>query len=145
MKTAIALCLALACPATAMAADPPTALDLDLPSQPVFAGEQSYGSDPPGTYYGDHSGAPASIATEVSGCPVAPDGGERIVTGSVTTGIGYSSRGGNSHFNGANVNVCKDSYDDDGHPRTFNLNIDVQQYDGPGLGGYGGRRGPRGW
>ena len=60
------------------------------------------------------------------------------MTGSVTTGIGYSSRGGNSNFNAANLNFCKGFADDDGDVHTLNVNIDVQKYDGPGyIGGYG--------
>lgn len=145
MRSVVVLLSALCFFAAAMAAEPPTAIDLDLPAPPVFSAAPGYQADPPGTYYGDHSGLPASIATAGPGCPTAPDGSERSVTGSVTTGIGYASHGGSSRFNAVNVNVCKESFDDDGDPRAFNLNIDVQQVDGDIGGGYGyGRRGPRG-
>ena len=125
----------------AMAGDGKGGLDLDLPRQPLFTGTPSpYQGDPPGKYYGDTSGDPAPVPRYEPACPTAPDGSERSMTGSFTTGIGYSSRGGNSNFNAANLNFCKGFVGDDGETRTLNLNINVERYDGPGyFGGYGGR------
>jgi hypothetical protein len=123
--------------------DGATALDLGLPQQKLFTGAPAYQDDPPGTYYGDTTGDPAPVPRIEPACPTAPDGSERSMTGSFTTGIGYSSRGGNSNFNAANLNFCKGYADDDGNVRTLNLNINVEKYDGPGgyygdyYGGYG--------
>jgi hypothetical protein len=129
--------------APAAAGEQATALDLDLPQPQLFSGTSSYQDDPPGTYYGDTSGDPAPVARYEPDCPTAPDGSERSMTGSFTTGIGYSSRGGNSNFNAANLNFCKGFVGDDGSTRTLNLNIDVERYDGPGYYGDYGRG--RGW
>ncbi len=136
--------LLLLAAAPALAGEAPTKLDLDLPRQPMFSGTATspYRDDPPGTYYGDTSGDPAPEPRLEPACPTAPDGSERAFTGSVTTGVGWSSRGGNSHFNAANLNVCKDFTDDEGNVRTMNFNLDIERYDGP-VGPYGGRYG--GW
>ena len=89
-------------------------LDLTLPNASAYA------NDAPGTWYGDDDG----------------DG----VSGSVTTGIGYSKGHGRSTYNAANLNLCKTTYNDEGKPRTFNFNINIDRYDGPGgsYGPYGG-------
>ena len=139
-STAPLLLSLLLAAAPAVAGDHATALDLDLPRQPLFTGAppSSYQGDPPGTYYGDTSGDPAPVPRYEPACPTAPDGSERSMTGSFTTGIGYSSRGGNSNFNAANLNFCKGFVGDDGDTRLLNLNINVERYDGPGyFGGYG--------
>ncbi len=135
--------LLLAAPAWAQQTDASApdaeALDLSLPQ----ASAASYLNDPPGTWYGDTSGRPARTAGETvvarSRCPTAPNGEERDITGNFSTGIGYSNRGGNSHWNAANINYCKERVDGDGDSRTFNININVDQYDGPGFHGPGPR------
>lgn len=118
------------------------ALDLSLPSQ-------AYRNDPPGTWYGDTSGVPASESTTVarrSACPTAPDGSERDVTGSVSAGIGHSSRFGNSNWQAASLNYCKESADEDGNPRSFNLRLDVGTFDGAMPGAWmGPPPGPHPW
>ncbi len=118
------------------------ALDLSLP-------DQAYRNDPPGTWYGDTSGVPASESTTVarrSACPTAPDGSERDVTGSVSAGIGHSSHFGNSNWQAASLNYCKESADDDGNPRSFNLRLDVGTFDGAMPGAWmGPPPGPHPW
>ena len=118
------------------------ALDLSLPSQ-------AYRNDPPGTWYGDTSGVPARESTTVarrSACPTAPDGSERDVTGSVSAGIGHSSRFGNSNWQAASLNYCKESADEDGNPRSFNLRLDVGTFDGAMPGAWmGPPPGPHPW
>lgn len=132
--------LLLAAPAWAQQADAPMPsaedLDLSLPqaSSTLF-------NNPPGTWYGDTSGKPALAARELtivrSRCPTSPSGEEQSVTGSLSTGIGHSSRGGTSHWNAASINYCKEQVDSEGDSRTFNLNINIDQYDGPGFHGPG--------
>lgn len=111
-------------------------LDLKLPSGSLYAG------DPPGTYYGDTSGRPARTEREAPvqrnacGTPVDQDDGKAAVSGSFSTGIGYTKGYGNSHWNAANINLCKAYTTDEGNSGAFNLNIGVGQYDGPGFHGY---------
>ncbi|MFT3756262.1 MAG: hypothetical protein QM769_10025 [Pseudoxanthomonas sp.] len=140
MKPAYLLpfCLLLVAPALAIAqstADADTAvsaeaLDLSLPKATTI-----YGQDPPGTWYGDTSGVPAVAAAETtrkaSACPTAPNGEAREITGSVSAGIGYSSHGGNSNYQAARVNYCKEYATDDGDSRAVNVSISVGQFDGP--------------
>lgn len=150
MKTlpSVALLVALlatlsAAPARAQSAE---ALDLSLP------GNAAYTADPPGTYYGDKSGPlPPKTAGIVEDtrdpCVVMHDDRDGDgVTGSFTTGIGYTKGLGSSTYNAANLNLCKSYQDDDGDTRTFNFNINVDRYDGPayyGRGYYGPRGGFR--
>jgi len=144
MKAFVLLSLGLLCVSPAMAQEPAAgsadALDLKLPPASI----PPYPNDPPGTYYGDTSGVPAGLAASTAKiqprCPTSPQGEERDITGSFTTGIGYSSRGGNSHWNALNLNYCKEMADEDGDSRTFNFNLHMEQYDGPGF--YGPRPGP---
>ncbi|WP_141455756.1 hypothetical protein [Pseudoxanthomonas sp. z9] len=111
-------------------------LDLTLP-RPAL-----YSADPPGTYYGDTSGRPARalrpapVARNACGTPVDEDDGKVDVSGSVATGIGYTKGYGSSHWNAANINLCKSYNNDEGESRAFNLNIGVSRYDGPGFHGY---------
>ncbi|GAB3509610.1 hypothetical protein MNQ95_08970 [Pseudoxanthomonas daejeonensis] len=143
---AVLACLCATASAAAFA-DELEALDLVLPKAPV----STFNSDPPGTWYGDRSGVPAAAASTTTrtrarwGCPTSPDGGERAVTGSFTTGVGYSSDLGSSTYNGANLGYCKTYVDDDGGERTINLQMHVDRYDGPDMrqGPYRGSRGPR--
>ena len=132
-----ALCLAAA---PAFASDA-AALDLKLPEA-----ASPYGNDPPGTYYGDASGVPAPAASSRSVrrtlCPTSPDGSEAKVTGSVSTGMGYSSHMGSSTFGGASLNYCDTYTTDSGDERTINMRLDMNTYDGPGCRGPGCCPGP---
>jgi hypothetical protein len=118
-------------------------LDLTLPREAA-----SYTADPPGTYYGDKSGPPlATVADDGEGDPCIIMHNDRDgdgVTGSFTTGIGYSKGYGRSTYNAATINLCKSYNNDDGDSRMFNLNIHVDRSDGPGFyGPYPGYYGPR--
>lgn len=134
MKTLPFALLALLSASSAWAQSNAEALDLSLPPSTAYA------KDPPGTWYGDTRPArPKKDATPVA--PVDPcvrygDEDGDGVSGSVTAGIGYSKGHGRSTYNAANLNLCKTTYNDEGKPRTFNLNINVDRYDGPG-GYYG--------
>lgn len=123
-----------------------TAVELDVAAPPTISESSSATADPPGAYYGDVSGIPASLArNRRSFCPPAADGSERDVTGSITTGVGYSSHGGSSTLAAADVNYCKETVDDDGNQRFIRINVDLERYDGPGYGaGYPGRYSPYG-
>lgn len=145
MKTlSIALLSALLLSPSAWAQDAAGALDLSLP------GTAAYSGDPPGTFYGDKTGPlpmkKAGVAEDTRDpCVVMHDDRDGDgVTGSVTTGIGYSMGHGRSTYNAANLNLCKSYIDDDGDTRTFNFNINVDRYDGPGHygRGYGYPHGP---
>lgn len=151
-------CLALvlscvAAPAAAGAADEAMpgvdTLDLSLP-QDARAG---YRNDPPGTWYGDTSGVPAAAEQPRAfarrpACPTSPDGAPTDITGVVEAGIGHSSRGGNSNWQAATLNYCKEYATDDGGSRTLNVQLNVGAYDGPhdihGLHGFHGPYGPHG-
>jgi len=114
------------------------ALDLSLPDSP-------YRKDPPGTYYGDTSGVP--LAEPLRGpdrrtrCPTGADGQPQALSGSVAAGVGYSSQLGNSHWNAARLDYCRQSFGEDGQPRSFNLQLEVGRHEGPGYGP--GLHGPR--
>ena len=119
----------------AMADD--TAVDLTLPTQPMFSGAGAFGdgeSTGPRTATGDDRASRQDDArfARGGGCPTSPDGKDATVTGSVTTGIGHSSRGGNSNWNVADINLCKESVGNNGNINTTNLNVRVGRYDGPG-------------
>jgi len=136
----------LAMPVMAYAAEEDR-VDLSLPSQPMFTGEAAFG----GEYTGPRTATPEYRAgrgddlVRRGGCPTGPDGSERTVTGSVTTGVGYSSRGGNSNWNAADIHLCKETVSDAGNLNTMQLNLRVGRYDGPGYPGYyGGGFGPYG-
>jgi len=125
----LSLTLGSALPA-AHAAGTGAALDTKLPEEPLFA--SPYRHDPPGTWYGDKSLPTDENATaQHSACPTAVDGSARPVTGSMTTGFGWSSQG-TSHYNAATVNYCKEHVDEDGDSNVFNLQLNVSQFDGPG-------------
>ncbi|MGH8062101.1 MAG: hypothetical protein ACREO7_08820 [Pseudoxanthomonas sp.] len=103
------------------------ALDLSLPKQVADTYKVTTpAADPPGTYYGDHSGPIASS-----------DSVERVDTcdgelhGSVSMGVGYSKRGGNSNWQGTNLNSCKRYYNDDGKERQIGVSISIGQGSGP--------------
>jgi hypothetical protein len=108
------------------------ALDLSVPGARAI-----YRNDPPGTWYGDTSGAVDASSQWETLCPVSPTGEPRKVTGSVTTGIGYSSRWGSSTFNAATLNYCREYAGEDGGSGVINVNISVGQHDSHDrMGGY---------
>lgn len=124
------------------------ALDLSVPQQPITYGtDPVYKADPPGAYYGDTSGTSASAQKAAATQALAEAEQARAdrckgdVHGSVATGFGYSSRGGNSNYQAANLNLCKTYYNDDGKPREVGISISVGQSEGHGgyygHGGYG--------
>jgi hypothetical protein len=136
---AVLIVLAVAPAAPAWAQSTADALDLSLPRGAAYA------ADPPGTFYGDKSGPLAVAATAAEDtrdpCVVMHDDRDGDgITGSFTTGIGYTKGHGSSTYNAANLNLCKTTYNEEGKPRTFNFNINVDRYDGPGgyYGPYGG-------
>ncbi|MBL8256204.1 hypothetical protein J2X02_002365 [Pseudoxanthomonas japonensis] len=142
MKTLPLALLALLSIPSAWAQSNAAALDLSLPPSAAYA------KDPPGTWYGDTQPArpkkAAALAAPVDPCVLYGDDDGDGVSGSVTTGIGYSKGRGRSTYNAVNLNLCKTTYDDNGKPRTFNFNINVDRYEGPGgyygpYGGYPGR------
>jgi len=114
-------------------------LDLSVPSAPIQyrSTDPAYANDPPGTFYGDKTGAVGR----------APDGriaevvDDKVqVHGAVAAGVGYSSQGGNSNWQAATINLTKNYTTDEGKTNTFGLNISVGQGEGPGFGGgYYGR------
>ena len=113
------LCLSAA---PAFAAD--NALDLSLPK-----------STSTSTWSQPYDGSMARVADTSpiiarSGCPTAADGSPSALTGSVTTGFGYSSRMGSGSFSAARLNYCKSYTDDDGDQGTFNLQVQVGTRDG---------------
>lgn len=146
--TPLLLISLLAAPCMAQAAEDDRP-DLSLPSQPMFTGAGAFGG---GEYTGPRTDTPAyrrahgDALARRGGCPAAPDGSERTMTGSVSTGVGYSSRGGNSNWNAADINFCKETVSDAGNLNTMQLNLRVGRYDGPGYPGgyYGGGYGPYG-
>ncbi len=120
---------------TSSAAD---ALDLSVPAQPIkYRSDPVQSADPPGTYYGDTSGRRGAVSQQLpaaDGEVAQADYCQGDVHGSVSTGIGYSKRGGNSNYQAANVNLCKTYYNDDGKPRQIGVSISVGQGEGPGFG-----------
>ena len=132
MKRSVFLCLGLFAASHAMAQAAAEPLDLRVPEQPnPYATKPGPQRDPPGTYYGDTSGKPASSRfTEAE----VIDDGKAKVWGSFTTGIGHSKGYGTSHYNAAEVNVSK-SFGEGESSKTFNLQINVEQGDGPAFGG----------
>lgn len=145
-RPALLLVAMLAAPALA---DAP--LDLRLPAEQAEASAWRTPDDDDGaatarvgrTYEGDTRAAPPP-ARRGRACPAAADGSERAVTGSVTTGIGHASRGGNSNWNAVDLNLCREYVGDSGDTRTVNLGLHVGRYDGPGyIGGLG--HGPGGF
>lgn len=133
MKRSILLCAAViaAGGAAAQSADAPLDLSVPEPVAAPAATDAAAKSDPPGTYYGDTSGRPSRRAWDE---PAVEDDGTAKVWGSFTTGIGHTKGYGTSHYNAAEVNVSK-SFGDGERPNAFNLQIRVEQSDGPGFGG----------
>ena len=135
MKLLTLVSLTLLTSSPAWAQSTAETLNLSLPQTAVYT------KDPPGTWYGDTRPArpkkDAASAAPVDPCVHYGDDDGDGVSGSVTAGIGYSKGHGRSTYNAANLNLCKTTYNDDGKPRTFNFNINVERYDGPG-GYYGG-------
>jgi len=120
-----------------------TGLNLDLPQQPLrYLNDPSLQQDPPGTYYGDRSGP-----RPAAGGRIAEVTDDKVkVSGSFTTGIGYSENVGNTHYNAATLNLSKNYTTDEGRTRGVNLNIHVSEGKGPGfMGPWGGGFGPGYW
>lgn len=148
MKRTLLLAAVLLVPGIALAQSDDTsdsqaarALDLSVPKTPIEyrSADPAYGNDPPGTFYGDKSG-PLPQAREGR----APDGriadviDDKVqVHGAVAAGVGYSSRGGNSNWQGATINLSKQYNTDEGRTGTMGLNISVGRSEGPGYFGYG--------
>ena len=131
-----------------------TGLNLAVPSEPLrYLNDPSFQQDAPGTYYGDKSGPRARAGGDNGIAEVTDD--KLRVSGSVSTGIGYSENYGNSHYNAAELNLSKNYTTDEGNTRNVNVNIRVSEGKGPGFfgpfgfdgfdgyGGYG--RGPGYW
>ena len=122
-----------------------TSLNLAVPSEPLrYLNDPSFQQDAPGTYYGDKSG-PLPRGEDGRVAEVTDD--KLRVSGSVSTGIGYSEGYGNSHYNAASLNLSKNYTTDEGKTRGVNVNIHVSEGKGPGFygpwgGGYGGGFGP---
>jgi len=133
MKRLILLCMAMiaAGGAAAQSADAPLDLSVPEPAAAPAATDAAAKSDPPGTYYGDTSGRSSRRAWDE---PAVEDDGTAKVWGSFTTGIGHTKGYGTSHYNAAEVNVSK-SFGDGERPNAFNLQIRVEQGDGPAFGG----------
>ncbi len=128
MKRPVLLFIGVLAAGHALAQSASDPLDLRVPEQPDQASAAIPQGDPPGVYHGDTSGKPAPHASADS------DGDKAKVWGSFTTGIGHSKGYGTSHFNAADVNVSK-SFGEGERKNTVNLNIRVEQSDGPGFGG----------
>ena len=138
MKTSTLALLALLTATPAWAQSNAEALDLALPNASAYA------NDAPGTWYGDRQVAKSKDQREeapIDPCAWYGDDDGDGVTGSITTGIGYSKGYGRSTYNAANLNLCRTTYNDEGKPRTFNLDINVSRSDGPGYY-YGPGHGP---
>ncbi|MDR6841854.1 hypothetical protein [Pseudoxanthomonas sacheonensis] len=133
MKRFVLLCMAMTVAGGAAAQSAAAPLDLRVPEPAAApaATEAAAKSDPPGTYYGDTSGRPSSRKVDET---AVEDDGKAKVWGSFTTGIGHSKGYGTSHYNAAEVNVSK-SFGDGERPNAVNLQIRVEQSDGPGFGG----------
>lgn len=134
MKGGALLLVGLLATTASNAQDTAGRLDLAVPQAPLTFRDPAaaYRNDPPGTYYGDH--------------PV--ENGEWQVHGSVSAGIGWSSHGGNSNWQEADVNMARTYTDDDGDTSHINLNLRVGQGEGPIFGrSYfaPGPYGPVGW
>ncbi|TAA07473.1 hypothetical protein EA658_16920 [Pseudoxanthomonas winnipegensis] len=132
MKSIAVVSLLLLCaPLAALAQTQP--LNLKLKDDTSFSGA----GDPPGTYYGDHSGPvvetdPARPVSEL-------DDGKAHVHGAFTTGIGYSKGYGSSTYNAADLSVAKAFTSDEGRTSVMRMDIHVSKSDGPfGGGPYGG-------
>lgn len=141
LTSLLAPAVAMAQAAGATGPQSATSLDLSVPQAPLrYLNDDAYQRDAPGTFYGDRSGRRASMAGE-PGVEITDD--KLRVNGSVSTGIGYSKRGGNSHYTAASLNLSKNYTTDEGKTNSVNLNIHVSEGEGPGFygpygGGYGG-------
>lgn len=128
MRTIAAVLFCLSA-APAFAAD--NALDLSLPK-----------STSTSTWSQPYDGSMARVADTSpiiarSGCPTVADGSQSALTGSVTTGFGYSSRFGSGTFSAARLNYCKSYSNDDGDQGSFNVQLQVGTQDGFDRGGFG--------
>ena len=130
MKRLFLLCVAMIATGAASAQSADAPLDLRVPEQSA-ATEEIVKGDPPGVYHGDTSGKPPSRSVDQA---AVEDDGKAKVWGSFTTGIGHTKGYGTSHYNAAEVNVSK-SFGEGERPNAFNLQIRVEQGDGPAFGG----------
>ncbi len=156
IRPLILLCLAtapgiaLGSAAGATAPQSNSGLDLSVPQEPLrYLNDPTLEKDPPGTYYGDKSGP--RVTGDATAADVTDD--KMKVSGSFTTGIGYSKGYGNTHYNAATLNLSKNYTNDEGKTTGVNVNIHVSEGKGPGFfgpygdgfsGGYW-RGGPAGW
>jgi hypothetical protein len=125
--------LFVAAPAPAQE-DAARALDLTVRQEPIrfqtigAASDSDVRNDPPGTWYGDHGARPAADQAGRAG------NNDWQVHGSVEAGIGWSSRGGNSNWQGANINLDKTYVHDDGDTSRVNIDLNVGRGEGPIFG-----------
>jgi hypothetical protein len=118
----------LAVPLAALAQTEP--LDLKLKDTGTVSG------DPPGTYYGDHSGpTPKDLDPPRSEL----DDGKAHLHGRFTTGVGHASGHGSGTYNAADLNISKAFTSDAGRTSVMSMDIHVSKGDGPGYGPYGYR------
>lgn len=149
LRSAFVVACLCACTA-AMAQDDADApsLDLSVPSERIhFAStdpDANYRNDPPGTWYGDHSGRAAPEDASAAGA-----NGDWQVHGSMEAGVGWSKRAGSSNWQAGNINLDKTYTDDDGDTGHVNIDINVGRGEGPLFGpgyflptDYYGPRGP---
>lgn len=129
---------ALAQPETSAATAPTNAtstsnLDLTPPELPIQyrADPTASNTVPPGTYYGDTSGITAAITDKRNIGLVGQHTCEGKLSGAVSTGVGYTNRGGNNHWQAANLNTCKTYYDDAGAAHRVGISLSVGQTKGP--------------
>ena len=130
-----------------------SALDLSVPKDPIkYRADVSYAEDPPGTWYGDKSGRINQVAdpsnAAAAGAAATVRAQQQIAAraeqckgelhGAVAAGVGMSSHGGHSNWQGVNLNRCQTYYDDDGNAHEFGVNISIDR------GSFHGGRG-RGW
>lgn len=117
------------------------AMDLTVPQESIRfqgVGTSDHRNDPPGTWYGDHSGR--ALGTDG---PQTVGNGDWQMHGSVSAGMGWSKRAGSSNWQAADIHLDKTYVDDEGDASHVNLNISVGRGDGPMFGpGYFGPYGP---
>lgn len=121
-----------------------------LMASPAFAGDLDLtlpaSTTPIGFATPDRSATLPAGDYDRNGLDTQANGSGFDVSGSVTTGIGYSKGHGNSNFSAAHLRVAHDGDSGhDGRPSRVSLDIDVGTARGPGFigpygygGGYGG-------
>lgn len=114
------LLLAAPLAALAQAADP---LDLRLKNDSTFSV-----ADPPGTYYGDHSGP---VPRQIVPVRSELDDGKVHLHGAFTTGMGHSSSYGSSTYNAADLSIGKAFTSQAGGSSVMHMDIHLSRGDGP--------------